>query len=156
MLRIGTSFCCLTLTIKCVYHIVLCSHAFVLAKIFLKIMLHIGTSFCCLTLTKKVSTTSAYFLHLQVRHIPSLLLRQALYWLAGTMGSCLNPWCGILSAGTRIMYSEPNLVDGHLWNPGDMSRLSMPYRVGEVEGRGVVPDSDISTSLCSSWGAFRF
>ena len=72
------------------------------------------------------------------------------------MGSCLNPWCGLLSAGTRTMYSEPNLVDGHLWNPGDMSRLSRSYPVGEVEGRGVVPDSDISTSLCTLLGSISF
>ena len=25
------------------------------------------------------------------------------------MGSCLNPWCGKLSAGTGTMYFEPNL-----------------------------------------------
>ena len=78
LLPIGTSIFSLTLT-KSVYDIGLCSHAFILAKNLLKIMLPIGTSICSLTLTKKVSTTSAYFLLLQVRHIPSLLLRQALY-----------------------------------------------------------------------------
>ena len=54
----------------------------------------------------------------------------------GTAGSSLNPWCGRLRAGTRTMYIEPV---GHMWNPSEMSRLSLPYQVGEVDALGGSP-----------------
>ena len=67
----------------------------------------------------------------------------------GTAGSSLNLWCGRLRAGTRTMYIEPV---GHMWNPSEMSRLSLPYQVDEVE----VPHSDISTSLWMRLGRLTF
>ena len=105
MLPIGTSICSLTLT-KSIYDIGLCSHAFILAKNLLKIMLPIGTSICSLTLTKKVSTTSAYFLLLQVRHIPSLLLRQALYVKLTLFDLLLD----------SVITSVQSVCTTHMWN----------------------------------------